>query len=196
MGRRMKIADLIRYGLWLGMAATADANRREAVEDTLTVMVRDNPAYAVYAAPLAVGYILSHPRCNIYKGEWAEKRFCGLSFDAIPHAATAFALTALLCDTFRAAPKIVPPRNPLAPLLRWTRRNPALASMSVLALITLVWEGGEYRIHLHEMSLRGDLAKINMMWSVQDTANDVAANLAGWALALLYDRARDATVEP
>ncbi len=243
----MKASDLIRYGLWIGMTATADANRREynmattwlphfltnsltllfpdlirlllpaerkqgvftrgeaagspwqegleTVEDTLTVMIRDNSLYAIYAAPLAIGYILSHPRCNIYKGQWAEKRFCGLSFDALPHAATAFALTALLCDTVRTMSRRIPSKNPLSPLVRWSARYPALASLSALGLITLIWEGGEYRIHVHEMALRGDVTRINMMWSVEDTVNDVVANLAGWAVALLYDRARNANVE-
>lgn len=158
----------------------------EAIEETLVATVRDNPNYAVYVTPLAVGYILSHPRFNIYKGKMAEKRFAGLGLDALPHGSTAFGLTALVIDASERASQIVPRQNPLYPLLRWCKAHPALFSGAVLAGATLFWEVSEYGVHQHELELQGgDVSKINMQWSVEDTARDCAANAIGWALALL-----------
>ncbi|MCC7451816.1 MAG: hypothetical protein IT324_30685 [Anaerolineae bacterium] len=231
----MRLPDLIRYGLWGAIAATANANRREynmattwlphLLTNTLTLllpdflrvtlpkqippeprdpsipaqalhmielpavaMVRDNPSYALYVAPLAIGYILSHPRFNIYKGSWADIRFAGLGLDALPHGATAFGLTALVTDTFDTAARITPPDEPFAPVWRWASRNPALSSGLVLALATFIWEYGEYRVHEHELKLRGDIHLINMQWSWRDTLNDMVANLTGWIVAMLLRR--------
>ncbi len=231
----VRLPDLVRYGLWGAIAATADANRREynmattwlphLLTNTLTLLlpdflrivlpkhippepraasipaealrmieipaaavVRDNPAYALYVAPLAIGYILSHPRFNIYKGAWADIRLAGLGLDALPHSATAFGLTALVTDTLDTAARITPPEEPFAPLWQWGSRNPALASGLALALATFIWEYGEYRVHVHELKLRGDIHLINMQWSWRDTLNDVFANLVGWAVALLLRR--------
>lgn len=231
----MRLPDLIRYGLWGAIAATADANRREynmtttwlphLLTNTLTLllpdflrvilpkqispaptttsipvkvlhtielpaaaMVRDNPSYALYVAPLAIGYILSHPRFNIYKGDWGDIRVAGLGLDALPHGATAFGLTALVTDTFDTMARITPPDEPFAPLWQWASRNPALSSGLVLAVATFIWEYGEYRVHEHELQLRGDIHLINMQWSWRDTLNDSLANLTGWIVALLLRR--------
>ncbi len=228
----MKFSDLARYGLWLLVAESADANRREyhmqttwlphlltnslslllpdvlrlllppsvlsapahgvlieelqVIEQTLTAAVRDNPNYVVYVAPLAAGYILSHPNFNIYKGDLAKKRLVGFGLDALPHGATAFGLTALLCETAATAAKTVPPANPLMPLVKWAKTNPALFSGLMLTALTAFWEFSEYRVHVHELALRGgDPEKINMQWSVDDTARDCAANFVGWGLAIL-----------
>ena len=229
----VKLSDIARYGVWLGVALTADANRREynmqttwlphlltnslslllpdatrlvlpreslatkgtalstlePIRQTLVRMVNDNPRYVVYVMPLAIGYMLSHPRFNIYKGELADIRLFGLGLDAIPHGATAFALTELVGDTVQTGASLVTPDNPLSPFLRWANANPAFVSFAVLALATFIWEDGEYNVHVYEMGQRGnDPTKINMQWSVRDTANDVFANLIGWLLASLLRR--------
>lgn len=234
----MRFADLLRYGLWCGIVATADANRREysmkttwvphlltntaslllpdlfralvagqdakagqpahrpvswaegwrVLRETLAVTVRDNPRYAVYVAPLAAGYLLSHPRFNIYKGELAEIQLAGFTLDAIPHSATAFALTALICDMIQVAVGRAPTAGRLAGRLAWAARNPALISAAALALATAVWEVGEYRIHRHELRLRGHVDKINMQWSPVDTLYDCIANALGWGMAMVWRR--------
>jgi hypothetical protein len=155
-------------------------------EQVLFDMVRDNPNYVVYVAPLASGYLLSHPKFNIFKGDMAEIRVAGLGPDALPHGATGFALTALVTDTLETACRVQSMNGPLVRLARRCNQNPALTSFGVLAALTFFWEYGEYRVHVHEMELQGgDIGKINMMWSADDTARDVVANLLGWALALL-----------
>lgn len=216
----MNFYDLLRYGVWTGVAVTANANRNEyrmqttwlphLVTNTLTLllpdvvriviprgkepsnligqvmvrMVRDNDNFVVYVIPLAAGYLLSHPKYNIFKGEIAEIRVAGLGPDAIPHSATGFALTALVADTLDTACKINSP-GPLGKLVQVCNRNPALTSFGVLAALTVFWEWSEYRVHKHELAQRGDISKINMMWSAADTMRDVIANLLGWVFALL-----------
>ncbi len=222
----MRLSDLVRYGLWLGVAATAEANREEyhmsttwlphlltnslslllpdlyrsarlsgnhkapiipeALDEPLHTLICDNPQYTAYVTPLALGYILSHPRFNIYKGRMAELRFAGLGLDAIPHASTAFALTALVCDTVDRLADSVPDADSLAPALQWSDQHKPLVSAAVLTLATLIWEGGEYSMHRHELKLRGDVRLINMQWSVRDTLNDIVANLIGWVFGVLW----------
>lgn len=237
----MQLANIVRYGLWCGILATAEANRREyamkttwlphlltnsaslllpdlfrvlvsgrpvepapppeqarqtwaeagrVLGETLAVVVRDNPRYVVYVTPLAAGYLLSHPRFNIYKGELAEIQLAGFTLDALPHGATAFALTALVHDMVQVAASSASREGALAGWLDWGDRNPALLSALVLALATLIWEVGEYRIYRHEMRLRGDPRRINMQWSPVDTLYDCVANAIGWALATAWHQAR------
>ncbi len=222
----MKLFDLLRYGIWGVLVATADANRREyhmsttwlphlvtnsitlllpdalrllipvkrkpsnLVEDVMDTMVRDNPKYVIYVAPLAAGYILSHPKFNIFKGDMGDIRVAGLGLDAIPHSATGFALTALVQDTLQTAAELEP-RNTsaFARFVRWCNEHPGLVTFGILGTLTFFWEYGEYRVHQHELELRGgDISKINMMWSADDTARDVVANFLGWAAARLIGR--------
>ncbi len=229
----MQFADILRYGLWCGIVATAEANRREyamkttwmphlltntaslllpdlfevlvadqpapqedtwsslgagwrVIRETLAVMVRDNPRYVVYVAPLAAGYLLSHPRFNIYKGELAEIQLAGFTLDAIPHSATAFGLTALVGDMVHVAADRAPRGGRLARRLDWADRNPALFSAAVLVLATVIWEIGEYRIYWHELELRGDAGEINMQWGPIDTVYDCIANALGWGMATAW----------
>lgn len=174
-------------------AAPHAGTRRAALHDEwntvqaiFTQLVIDNPAYGAYVAPLAAGYLLSHPQFNIYKGAMAELRLAGLGLDALPHSATAFALTALTCDTAAAMQNDPGARGRLAALLRWGAQHQTLFSGLVLALATVIWEIGEYRIYRHEMALRGDRSKINMQWSIRDMLADCASNSMGWALALAW----------
>lgn len=163
------------------------------VEEVLIRMARDNDDYAYYVAPLAIGYILSHPRFNIYKGDWADIRLGPFGLDAIPHAATGFALTALVTDTLNETHHMRLPHDALGETVREARKSPAISSLSVLSLLTFFWEFSEWRVHNHELKLRGDASKINMQWSGQDTANDIMANIFGWVLASLWRR-KDPTI--
>ncbi|MFO7323582.1 MAG: hypothetical protein DIU68_017775 [Chloroflexota bacterium] len=161
---------------------------RNPVEAIVMRMARDNPHYVLYVTPLAAGYILSHPRFNIYKGEWAELRWMGFGLDSIPHTATAMAFTALVHDSLRVVSNVDTSPGLLGRLIDWAAKRSGLVSFILLALVTLVWEYGEYRVHKRELALRGDITLINMQWSVEDTRKDVISNLIGWVLGLLLHR--------
>ncbi len=163
---------------------------RNIIEDTLITMVRDNPRYAVYVAPLALGYIVSHPRFNIYKGELGELKFAGMGLDAIPHSATAFGFSALVADTVDEMGERKQYTGLLADFVRLGNENPELMSLALLALITLNWEYGEYRMYQYEMAKVGDQTAINMQWSIEDTGRDIISNLLGWLAAMLWRRAK------
>jgi len=225
----MQLASLLRYGLWCGVLATAEGNRREyhmtttwlphlatntislllpdiyrliarveltpahsgslpselrqVVGNTLTTMLCENPAYVLYVAPLALGYLLSSPWLNIYKGDLAKRRLAGFGLDALPHATTAFALTALTRDTARVVGEQSSSTAGLANLGDLIDRRQTLISAIVLAAATIVWELGEHSIYQYELARRGSREQINMQWSVSDTAYDCAANAIGWLLA-------------
>ena len=225
----MRLASLLRYGLWCGVLATAEGNRREyhmtttwlphlttntislllpdiyrlvarakpasrnnealpselrqVVGGTLTTMLCDNPAYVLYVAPLALGYLLSSPWFNIYKGDLAEKRLAGFGLDALPHAMTAFALTALTADTARVVGEQSSSTAGLADLGAVIDQYKTPISAIVLTAATIAWEMSEHRIYTYELARRGSREQINMQWSVRDTAYDCAANLIGWLLA-------------
>jgi hypothetical protein len=185
------LPDILRIAKPRLQQLTSSDGLGEVIEEPLeiaNVMIRDNPHYVVYVTPLAAGYLLSHPRFNIYKGRMGDLRLAGFGLDTIPHSATAIGLTALTCDTIQTTAKIVSPRSPLAPLVHWGNRHLPLTSGLVLALATLFWEIGEYSIYRREMSLRGDLKLINMQWSLTDSLRDAIANSIGWLLALLLRR--------
>ena len=156
----------------------------QLVRGTLDAMVRDNPSYVVYVAPLAAGYLLSSPWLNIYKGELAEKRLAGFGLDALPHAATAFALTRLIGDTLTTAAELSHVDGAAQEWIEWCARHQKFCSAVVLGLVTLMWERGEYLIYRHELDQRGSAENINMQWSASDTVTDCIANAAGWLLAI------------
>lgn len=228
----MRISNLVRYTLWGGILATANANRRyyrmattwapHLLTNTLalllpdlirllpsydphtkethpreaspwwqlseigTAVLHDNPRYVAYTAPLAIGYLLSHPRFNIYKGELAKLRCGGFGLDAFPHAATAFGLVGLVSDLLDEVSTRVDDNGFASHILQGCTQHRAVTGLLVLGLATLLWEVGEYRIHCYEMAQRGDPQAINMQWSPTDTIYDCAANGIGWALHLLW----------
>jgi hypothetical protein len=185
------LPDLLRHVEPAPLPASADAaGVWPLLRATLDAMVRDNPAYVLYVAPLAAGYLLSAPWLNIYKGKLGDRRVAGFGLDALPHAATAFALTAFSHKALQVAASLAPDQAPLAPPLRRLAERRDLASALVLALATLLWELGECRIYRHELSRRGDDSAINMQWSPLDTASDCLANAAGWLLAVGLERVR------
>jgi hypothetical protein len=155
---------------------------RELLRGVIVEMVCDNPRYVLYVAPLAAGYLLSAPWLNIYKGELAELRMVGLGLDALPHAVTAYAMTAFVNDTLHMMADLSSEEQ-LDSLPRWLDRQRNLISAAALALATLIWELGEYRIHRHELAQRGNAASINMQWSLGDTLGDCLTNALGWLLA-------------
>ncbi|MBZ0290015.1 MAG: hypothetical protein K8I30_20490 [Anaerolineae bacterium] len=156
------------------------------LEHLARAMVRDNDDYVTYPAPLAIGFILSHPRFNIYKRPWSDLQLMGFRLDAIPHGATGLAVTLVVIDTLRTGAKL--PDSLLTRLLRLGNRNRGLVSLAGLIALTAIWEYGEYRVHTIELEKFGDPEKVNMQWSPNDTARDVAANLTGWALALVLSQ--------
>jgi hypothetical protein len=180
------LPDLVRLILYRNGQRRAEP--RSIIEDTLMTMVHENPDYPVYVTPLALGYIVSHPKFNIYKGRLGQMRFAGFGLDALPHSATAFALSALTVDTLEVMGDHRQFDGPLARFLQWGSQNPTLVSLGVLGGVTLFWEYGEYRMYLYEMSLRGDRESINMQWDAEDTARDIVTNSLGWAVAMLWNR--------
>jgi hypothetical protein len=162
---------------------SAPSELRQVIGNTLATMLCDNPAYVLYVAPLALGYLLSSPWFNIYKGDLAEKRVAGFGLDALPHASTAFALTMLTTDTARVLAEQSSSATGLADLGGLLGRHETLISAIVLAAATITWELGEHRIYRYELARRGSREQINMQWSVRDTAYDCAANAVGWLLA-------------
>jgi hypothetical protein len=147
-------------------------------------MIRDNERYVLYVFPLAAGYILSHPRFNIYKGRMAELRAAGFGLDAIPHSLTALGLTLLVYDSVQAVESLDNGESVLSPLVDFAGDHLLLTTFAGVALPTALWESIEYFTHRYEMAQRGSAELINMQWSVDDTAHDVASNFAGWALGL------------
>lgn len=177
-----------------------DRRARGAGSNLLTVahhVVQDlavnNPNYVEYVGPPAAAYIVSHPRFNIYKGKWGRIRVMGLGLDAIPHGATAFALSNLVMDTLDTARHYEPhPRGPAAPL-NWMYRHPAATALGFLALASAVYETGEYKIFREEYARTGgDRSKMNMEWSVPDTLRDLLANTVGYLAAVARRRGKDA----
>jgi hypothetical protein len=166
-----------------GQSGPPPSELQQVVGSTLTTMLCDNPAYVLYVAPLALGYLLSSPWLNIYKGDLAERRLAGFGLDALPPAMTAFALTPLTRDTARVVGELSSTTAGLAELGGLIDRRQTLISAIVLVAATVVWELGEYQIYRHELARRGSMEQINMQWSVSDTAYDCASNLLGWLLA-------------
>jgi hypothetical protein len=142
-----------------------------------------NPAYPLYVAPFTLGYLTSHPRFDIYKGPLGKHRLAGFGLDAIPHTLTALSLSLLAADLLRAAAGAAAGDGRPATLLRWCASHRAIATGTLLAILTAVWESGEWLALRYELRERGDPALVNMQWSVPDMLRDCAANAAGWALA-------------
>lgn len=144
----------------------------------------DNPEWGSYVAPSALGYAVSHPRFNIYKGKLAELSFFGFGLDAIPHSVTAFAVARLLQDGIQTLAATVPDDAPLAPQVRALARQPAILSGVVLLLLSAGWEFGEYLMQQDELRRAGgDRDAINMQWDARDTAFDLISNTLGWLAA-------------
>ncbi len=226
----MRLADGLRYGLWMAVAATARRNRQEyrvptawlthLVGNSVTLLlpewlqllnhvpslrtsdaarpllrtldrrVRDDPRYAVYAAPLALGFIASHPSYSIYHGTWAERNVLGFGVDSIPHASAAYGLSRLVTRTLVTLDAELSSDHPLAVLVRPCANYADALSALVVAVVTLVWEVSEYRAHHAELQATGRAPhEINMQWSWPDAITDSIANLAGLLAAVAMHHA-------
>lgn len=227
--RVVRLADGLRYGLWIAVAGTAHRNRREyrvptawlthLVGNTVTLLlpewlqllrqlpglstsesiapllrtlerrVRDDPNYAVYAAPLALGFIASHPSYSIYHGEWAERNILGFGVDTVPHASAAYGLARLVGETLVTLDAELPHDHPIAPLAEWCAAYADGLSAAMVALVTLLWEVSEYQAHHAEMQATGRAAhEINMQWSWPDAVTDSISNLGGLLAAIAVRR--------
>lgn len=232
--------DWLRWGLWLGLLATADANRRHfglpttwvihltgnsvalllpelyaglsrllslderatrtgslaaALHRALCQVVCANPQYSAYVAPLTLGYLVSHPSFNIYKGRLGALRLAGFGLDTIPHTWTAAALTTGLLDGLAALVDHAPPASRAGAAARWAGLHAVALSGVTLALLTTIYETGEWLIYREEWrATGGDHARMNMEWSLPDSRRDVVANMAGWLVGVaLHRRVRPVT---
>ncbi len=156
---------------------------------TITRRVADDPLYAVYAAPLALGFIASHPDYSIYHGRWAERTIFGFGADSIPHSTAAYGLARLTSEMVLTLHDELPREHPLAqPAALAAQHVDTLAALAVAA-VTLLWEVAEYRAHYAEVEATGrDPSEVNMQWSLPDSITDSIANVAGLAVAIAVRR--------
>ena len=188
------LPDLIR--LFHKLPTTALPHALQPFVRTLDHRVRTDPKYAGYVAPLALGFIASHPDYSIYHGRWAERTLFGFGLDSLPHAAAAYALARLTSETVATLQQELPSSHLCAAPVDWaTRHVDALGTLAV-ATVTLLWEIGEYRAHIAELEATGRAPEeINMQWSWPDTVTDSIANLLGLLTAVAVRRSR-ATTSP
>ena len=159
--------------------------RWAALDGFMRDVVLENPRYAFYMAPLAIGYSVSHPKFNIYTGKWAETQLLGFSFDSIPHAATAYTLTRLGIESIEALARHATPAEPLVAAAHWANDHRSLVTGVVVLGATIIYETSEFLIHRAELKATGgDYSRINMQWGVTDTITDVISNWVGWLLGL------------
>ena len=227
----MRPADLLRYSLWIAVAATAARNRKEygvptawlthLAVNTMTLFLPDflrlmrvpsgttaypdstlhallrtldrrtrlDPNYAVYTAPLAAGFILSHPDFSIYHGRWAERQFLGFGADSVPHAAAAYTLARLVSESLLSLNEELPSGAPLTATVNLAVEHVDLMAFLAVALVTLIWELSEYFAHMSELKATGrDPSEINMQWSLPDAITDSISNLLGLVAAIAVRR--------
>jgi hypothetical protein len=115
----------------------------------------------------------------------AEIRLAGFGLDALPHAASAYTLSGLLYDAVDAARGPTDALGADSPPAGWSSHAVATTG-GLLALLTAIYESGEYVIHRYELAKAGgDPDGINMLWSLDDTVHDVVSNAVGWLAATL-----------
>ncbi len=156
-----------------------------AVHGMMEDAVVNNDHYALYVAPVALAYTVSHPKFNIYKGDMAKIRLLGFGLDAISHSTTAFAFTNLVMDAMAAFRHHTPHDAAWRPLAVRAEQHSKLIAGALLGSASAFYETGEYEIHVEELrETRGDESKINMEWSALDTAFDLMSNTLGWLAAV------------
>jgi len=152
---------------------------------TLERRVAHDPLYALYAAPLALGFIGSHADYSIYHGKWAERTILGFGADSIPHSTAAYGLARLASETVLTLHDELPRHHPLAQSAALAAQHVDALAAIVVAVITLLWEVAEYRAHNAEVEATGrDPSDVNMQWSLPDSITDSIANAAGVAAAI------------
>jgi hypothetical protein len=156
---------------------------------TLVRRVCDDPRYAGYVAPLALGFIASHPDFSIYHGRWAELTVLGFGADTVPHSSAAYAVARLESETLATFAAELARDHRLAPLARHAAAHPDLLAAATVLALTLLWELSEYRAHNAELAASGrDEREINMQWSLPDAITDSVSNLAGLLAAIAVRR--------
>lgn len=159
------------------------------VQHTLNDAVVANPKYALYVAPVALAYVVSHPKFNIYKGTYADIRLFGFGLDAIPHSLTAFAFTNLVMDTLAAFREHTPADASWRGLAEFGDDHSGALAGTLLVGASAAYEFGEYAIHQEELrETGGDESKINLVWSAGDTLFDLMSNTLGWIGGALLRR--------
>lgn len=152
---------------------------------TLERRVCDDPAYAGYVAPLAVGFIASHPDYSIYHGYWAEQNILGFGLDSIPHSTAAYTLARLASKTILTLDEELPVQHSLAKPTAWAAAHVDLLATMAVVTVTLIWEIGEYLAHHAEVEATGrHPSEVNMQWSWPDAITDSVSNLIGLAAAI------------
>lgn len=152
---------------------------------TLDRRVRQDPNYAGYVAPLAIGFIASHADYSIYHGRWAERTVMGFGADTIPHASAAYGLARLVSETLVTFADELPPNTVLASSIGWGAEHVNLVACTTVGIVTLLWELSEYKAHIAELNATGrDASEINMQWSLPDAITDSVANLGGLLAAI------------
>ncbi len=148
-----------------------------------------DPNYAVYVAPLALGFILSHPDYSIYHGRWAELTVAGFGADSVPHAATAYAFTRLMSQSITTLRDELPDESELAPAVKWAAHHVDELACLAMLFLTLAWETSEYLAHVAELEKTGlEPHEINMQWSLPDAITDSFSNLLGMLAAIVVRR--------
>jgi hypothetical protein len=156
-----------------------------ALLQTLDLRVSQDPNYALYVAPLALGFIASHPDYSIYHGELGKRKLFGFGLDSIPHAATAYTLARLISVTLETLDAELPPDAGLARPASWAARHVDGLATLAIAIVTLAWETGEYCAHIDELERTGrPESEINMQWSLADSMTDALSNFFGLATAI------------
>lgn len=157
---------------------------------TLQRRVCDDPAYAAYVAPLALGFVASHPDYSIYHGRWAERTVLGFGIDSLPHSSAAYALARLTGKTLHTLHKELPSDHALAEPAAVAARHADAICAAVVGGITLIWEISEYLAHQAEVDRTGrDPSEVNMQWSLPDAITDSLSNIGGLLAAIAVRRA-------
>jgi hypothetical protein len=157
---------------------------------TLHRRVCDDPAYAAYVAPLALGFVASHPDYSIYHGRWAERTVLGFGIDSVPHGSAAYALARLTGKTLQTLHDELPPDHALARSAAVAARHADAISAAIVIGVTLVWEISEYLAHQAEVDRTGrDPREVNMQWTLPDAITDSLSNIGGLLAAIAMRRA-------
>jgi hypothetical protein len=152
---------------------------------TIDRRVRQDPHYASYVAPLAIGFIASHPDYSIYHGQWAERTLFGFGVDTIPHATAAYGLARFVSETALTLHAETPASNRISPLAHWAAQHVDGLAITTVFIVTCLWELSEYLAHHAEIEATGrDASEVNMQWSVIDAITDSISNLVGLAAAI------------
>lgn len=163
---------------------------------TIQRRVAEDPRYAGYVAPLALGFIASYPEISIYHGRWAEHTLYGFGIDSVPHASAAYALARLVSETLTTLHEELPNTHRLAGPARRAAQSVDVVAAAIVVAVTLLWEISEYLAHQAEVSKTGRPAsEVNMQWSWPDAITDSISNLAGLLAAIAVRRAQPSASE-